>query len=184
MANKEVEGSQVIVLWYVDDFKVSHASKKVVDEVIKQLEGFFAQLTVTEGSEHTYVGMAITINNKKVEIHNIEYIEETIEPAAVTPAKSHLFEISDDRDALTSKKHRIFHSCVAKLLFIAKGSRPDILAAISFLTTRVTKPNVDDWGKLRRVLKYLKGTLKLRVTLAALFDFHVCVALCGLSPCF
>ena len=162
------------VLWYVDDLKVSHVNKKVVDKVIKQLEGFFGQLTVTEGKEHTYVGMDITINNKKVEIHNIEYIKETFElfeddigPAAVTPANAHLFEVSDDRDALTSKKQRIFHSCVAKLLFVAKRSRPDILTAISFLTTRVTKPNVDDWGKLRRVLQYLKGSIQMRLTLAA-----------------
>ena len=164
VANKEVDGSQVTVLWYVDDLKLSHASKTVVNEVIKQLEGFFGHLTVTEGNEHTYVGMDITIKDKKVEIHNIECIEETFElcedgigPAAATPAKSHLFEVSDDRDRLTDKKQRVFHSCVAKLLFIAKRSRPDILTAISFLTTRVTKPNVDDWGTLRRVLQYLKG---------------------------
>ena len=56
---------------------------------------------------------------------------------------------------------------MAKLLFIAKRGRPDILTAISFLTTRVTKPNVDDWGKLKRTLQYLKGTLDFKLTLGA-----------------
>ncbi len=28
---------------------------------------------------------------------------------------------------------------------------------MAFLTMRVKKPDVNDWGKLRRVLKYLKG---------------------------
>ncbi len=34
------------------------------------------------------------------------------------------------------------------------------------MTTRVKHPNEDDWGKMKRVLKYLKGTLylKLRIT--------------------
>jgi hypothetical protein len=38
--------------------------------------------------------------------------------------------------------------------------------AVAFLTTRVKSPGEDDWGKLKRVLKYLNGTkyLKLRLT--------------------
>ncbi len=36
---------------------------------------------------------------------------------------------------------------------------------MAFLTTRVKKPDVDDWGKLRRVLKYLKGTKHMKLIL-------------------
>ena len=65
VANKTVNGSQITVLWYVDDLKISHIDKKVVDDTIKELEGHFGNLTVTEGHEHTYVGMDITIKGKK-----------------------------------------------------------------------------------------------------------------------
>ena len=41
----------------------------------------------------------------------------------------------------------------------------DIVVAVSFLTTRVKKPDEDDWGKLKRVLKYLNGTRHLKLTL-------------------
>jgi hypothetical protein len=60
----------------------------------------------------------------------------------------------------------IFHATVAKLLFIAKRARPDILLAISFLTTRVKEPDEDDWGKLKRVLGYLSGTPDIYLTLS------------------
>ena len=36
---------------------------------------------------------------------------------------------------------------------------------VSFLTTRVQSPDEDDWGKLRRILQYLKGTLYLKLRL-------------------
>ncbi len=38
--------------------------------------------------------------------------------------------------------------------------------AVAFLTTRVKDPNKDDWGKLKRMLKYLNGAkyLKLRLS--------------------
>ena len=39
-----------------------------------------------------------------------------------------------------------------------KRVRPDIETAISFLMRRVSKSDVDDWWKLKRVLAYLKNT--------------------------
>ena len=42
----------------------------------------------------------------------------------------------------------------------------DIQTAVAFLTTRVKAPYEDDWGKLKRVLKYLKGTRGLKLTLS------------------
>ena len=51
------------------------------------------------------------------------------------------------------------------MLFLGKRGRPDILLAVSFLTTRVKAPNADDWKKLLRVLGYLKGTIDLDLTI-------------------
>ena len=45
-------------------------------------------------------------------------------------------------------------------------SLQDIQTAVSFLATRVKKPDKDDWGKLKRVLKYLKKTRELKLALS------------------
>ena len=37
---------------------------------------------------------------------------------------------------------------------------------MAFLTTRVKAPNKDNWGKLKRVLKYLNDTKFLKLTLS------------------
>lgn len=37
----------------------------------------------------------------------------------------------------------------------------------AFLTTRVKNPDKDDWGKLKRVLQYLKGTIHMPLILSA-----------------
>lgn len=39
----------------------------------------------------------------------------------------------------------LFHHLTAKLLYLAKRTRPDLQAAVSFLTMRVLVPDVDDW---------------------------------------
>ena len=48
---------------------------------------------------------------------------------------------------------------------MSQRARRDLQTAVSFLTTRVKKPDEDDWGKLRRVMQYLYGTLYMKLTL-------------------
>jgi hypothetical protein len=85
-----------------------------------------------------------------------------------TPATDNLYRVrKEEETALLSKdKATHFHSNVAKLLFLVKRGRPDILLAISFLTMRVKAPDEDNWKKLLRVLGYLKGTLHFELTIS------------------
>jgi hypothetical protein len=86
---------------------------------------------------------------------------------AKTPAQEHLFVIRDS-PLLNADDAAMFHTAVAKLLYLAKRTRPDILLPVSFLTTRVQSSTQDDQAKLFRVLKYLNGFPSLGITLEAL----------------
>ena len=63
------------------------------------------------------------------------------------------------------------------LLFLVARSRRDCKTAVAFLTTRVSSPDEDDWGKLRRIIRYLKHNPSLGLTLEAdnmsLVHWHV-----------
>ena len=50
-------------------------------------------------------------------------------------------------------------------MFAAKRVRIDIDLAVSFLCTWVSSPTVHDGKKLKRVIRYLKSTPKLRQTM-------------------
>ena len=163
VANMDVEGSQCTICWYVDDVKISHKNKHVVDEVIERLEEDFGKMTVTRGKKHTYVGMNITLTeDRNVEIEMKDYLKEAIEAygemisgTSSTPAAASLFEISKDKEQLTEDKSVRFHHIVAKLLYVGKRARPDNDLAVSFLCTRVSKSTDEDWEKLRRLLRYV-----------------------------
>ena len=89
---------------------------------------------------------------------------------AATPAADYLFQVRDDGRKLNDEQAEAFHHTVYQLLFTSNRARRDIQTAISFLTTRVLAPDEDVWGKLKRILKYLKGTcyMKLKLTTDAL----------------
>jgi len=59
----------------------------------------------------------------------------------------------------------MFHHITAKLLFLCKRARPDVQAATAFLCTRVKAPDVDDYKKLGRVMRYLRATRDMVLTI-------------------
>jgi hypothetical protein len=166
VANKVIEGTQYTVCWYVDDNKVSHANDDVNTMIADEVEKKFGKLARTTGAKHTFLGMDIELlGDKKVAIATPQDINEAIEDFgedlktdAVNPAKSKLFIINHESECLANEKADIYHSITAKLLWVSQRSRPDLETAVSFLCTRVQQPTVEDWGKLRRVLKFVKKT--------------------------
>ena len=76
-----------------------------------------------------------------------------------TPAGDHLFQVHPANKAkfLPKEQARAFHHTTAQLLFLSRV-RCDIQTTVAFLTTREKQPVADDWGKLKRVLKYLLST--------------------------
>jgi len=71
------------------------------------------------------------------------------------PSSKDIFIVNDDNMLADQKT---FHTTVARLLYLAKRVRPDLLLPISYLCTRVNSPSEDDNRKLTKVLEYLNTT--------------------------
>jgi hypothetical protein len=61
----------------------------------------------------------------------------------VTPGASVLFDVRDAPKA-TESEAKWFHTHVAKILYLAKRVKEECLTAVAFLSTRVTKSDIDD----------------------------------------
>jgi hypothetical protein len=176
VANKMINGSQMTLRWHVDDLMISHTSNEAISQFLRALKDIYGDnLAENTGSVHDYLGMIFNFSDRSnVKINMTKYLtkvivdfpEEIIGKAA-TPAGDHLFKVRDDGQKLNEEQADAFHHTVYQLLFVANRARRDIQTAVSFLTTRVQAPDEDDWGKLKRVLKYLNGTRYLKLTLCA-----------------
>ena len=132
-------------------------------------------LTVNRGKVHDYLSMDLDYSTDgKVSVATIKYLgkiiegfPEEIKGTVATPAAEHLFQIRDESEAklLPEEQAVAFHHTVAQLLFLSARARRDIQTAVAFLTTRVKQPDEDDWGKIKRVLKYLNGTRHMKLTI-------------------
>jgi len=170
VANKIINGKQCTIIWYVDDLKISHLDPAVVTSIIDSLNKEFgkeAPLTVKRGKKHEYLGIDMDFTTPgKVVFTMIPFIEQIIEEtpavimkgACVTPAANHLNRIDPKAKKLSKQDADLFHHIVAKLLYLAKRVRPDLQTAVAFLCTRVQAPDVDDFRKLGRCVRYLALT--------------------------
>ena len=155
---------------------MSHKDPFEVTRLCAYLNDIYPGLVVHRGKVHDYLGMTLDLSKKgKLEISMIPYLigvlrnfPEELGAATASPASEHLFQVRPDneRDVLPEEQAQAFHHTVAQLLFMSTRARRDIQTAVSFLTSRVKSPDQDDWFKLRRCLKYLKGTIGLKLTLS------------------
>jgi len=179
--NKETTEGTVTIRVHVDDLKISSKSKEQISKAIMKLKGVYREITVHHGNEHDYLGMILmyqpeerknTLNMKnyvKAIIEEFEQanLDDTVKQVK-TPASNNLFRVRKENEAsyLMQDKSSIFHSMTAKLIILGKRGQPDILLAVPFLTTRVKRPDMDDWKKMMRVLGYLKETNNFKLVIS------------------
>jgi hypothetical protein len=178
VANKLVNGEQFTLTWHVDDIKMSHKDSNEVTKVIEWLKGIYGDnMHVSRGLVHEYLGMTLDYTVKgEVKITMVDYLKgvirdfpEVIDGTAPAAASEHLFNVRPDEERvlLEEERARAFHHAVAQLLFTSSSARKDIQLAVSFLTTRVKQPDEDDWNKLKRLLKYIRGKIYMPLILRA-----------------
>jgi hypothetical protein len=168
------------ICWHVDYLLLGHEEHQIVTQFLTWLAARYdtpdKKLTAKRGYRHEYIGMTIHFSSPgSVAFDMIPYINkifsdfpEKITGVTSSPAADHLFQVRpvNETKLLPEEQARGFHHTTAQLLFLSRVRR-DIQTTVAFLTTRVKHPDEDDWGKLKRVLKYLLSTKFLRLTLSA-----------------
>jgi hypothetical protein len=168
MANKMINRQQMTICWHVDDLFMGHWDPAIITDLLQWLSNRYStadkKQNVNRGHRHDYFGMNIDFSLKgTVEIDMIPYIRNIIDafPEKIagvqsTLAGDRLFQVRPPSEAkyLPEEQARAVHHTTAQLLFLSCICR-DIQTTVAFLTTWVKHPNKDDWGKLKRVLRYL-----------------------------
>jgi hypothetical protein len=160
------DDSHMLVIIYVDDLFMSCINESHIDNLIDLIRKEFKEVTTNDDKVFTYLGMLFDFSHDgKVQISMPSYTKELLDDLDVqgtkpTPANDKL-NSEDDTKLLCEDEQKSYHSIIAKLLFMAKRTRPDILFFISFAATRVNKATEKDRNDLQRALMYLNGTADL-----------------------
>jgi hypothetical protein len=164
-------GDQCTIIVHVDDLMITCKDLTVIEKVVADITDVYKEVVTHRGKVHSYLGITFDFSVQgQVKLSQEGYVMDLIKACHVTgkaqsPAAGNLFTVGEDVNKLSTKDAEQFHSITAKLLYLAKRTRPDILTAVVFLTTRVLASDDGDQKKLDRVLKYVNQTQELALTL-------------------
>ena len=154
LAKNMICGKQLTVFWHVDDLKISCVNANKVTKMIQWLESEYGEMHGSRGKIHDYMRIwldysipgEVLISMEEYLTGVLDDLPEEITETPDTPATSNLFTFREDseRELLDETRAQAFHHAVAQLLFTGIPCRKDTQTSISFLTTRVRKPDEDD----------------------------------------
>ena len=76
--------------------------------------------------------------------------------------------LSDDEETIDIKKYQ---AAIGSLNYAAVATRPDISTAVGKLSQFMRNPGSDHWSGVKRILRYIKGTMNYGLTFTASDDF-------------
>jgi hypothetical protein len=158
------KGIQCTVCIHVDDLLIMSASKSMIKEMTDGLTERYGEISLKHGPVINYLGMVLDFTNTgEVQVTMSGYVDEVLKSSGVpgtarTPGTDGLFEVRDTALPVPEQVRVWFHKHVAMILYLAKRARPELLTAVSYLATRVTKCDSDDIDKLIRLVRYIRGT--------------------------
>ncbi len=172
--------NNVLLCVYVDDLLVTARETAGIEELERKLlERFPNGINFNYGDQQSYLGMSINMNRDTglVEMSMSDYTTRLCETygkhsgrEVTAPASTNILEVDESEEPLDKKYQEEFHSTVAAALYLGKHARPDILFAVSALSSRVNKCTQKDRQALERLLSYLYGTRDMEMVVACRRD--------------
>ena len=161
--------TRVVICLYVDDMLIFGTSLEVVCETKKFLGPKFDMKDL--GEAEVILGIKITRTPNELKLSQEHYVEKILRKFERFDCK--LVSTPYDPSSLLkkNKEHsvaQIEHAqIIGDLMYLMNCTRPNIAYAIGRLSRYTQSPNQDHWTIVRRVLKYLRGTI------SDLVDFQV-----------
>ncbi|KAK7605170.1 hypothetical protein V9T40_007028 [Parthenolecanium corni] len=176
------ESRFITLLLYVDDMLLTGNDNWKIDDIIKQLGQVF-KITIL-GEPKEFLGVEIIRDREKKEmfLHQKAYAGKILSRFGMSDSKTtdtpmvtrqvrnwkikDLIEKSKESvsEQVLSKqvdKPKMFpyREALGSLLYLTGATRPDIWYAVNMISRNQENPTADDWAEVKRILRYLKGTL-------------------------
>ena len=123
------------------------------------------------GALNWFLGMQILRSHDKITVDQKNYIETVLQQfnmsdckAVATPGEVNLKLVKSNNEEQKLVDPKLYRSLVGSLLFTGKQTRPDIRHIVHQLSRLLDKPNESHWKAVKHVLRYLTGTIDLRLT--------------------
>ena len=165
----ENEYGTTYILVYVDDIIIGSKSTKFIHYIYEKLSRKFKINNL--GPIKYYLGMEVKTDTfGNFSINQSQYINKLVCNFGLSDAKisdvpiNPAFNKCNDSEALLNNE--LYQKAIGSLLYLSVNTRPDIAASVALLAQKTQTPSCEDWNEVKRLIRYLKGTLTLQLRLS------------------
>lgn len=165
---RQIQGNWCYILIYVDDIVVAYHSKAEIKFIERALNKNFEIQDL--GAIKLFLGIEVHRDGDgNFELCQSGYIGKIVTENGLEnskPAKTPMEVGYGKGESSLLINNNKYQQLIGSLLYLSINTRPDISASVSILAQKVSGPNEEDWNQLKRVVKYLKSTVNLRLKLS------------------
>lgn len=156
---REKHGKKVILALYVDDGLVAASDFKDLKIFLDELK---AEFKITQKYADYFLGLEIKRSDDSVKISQKSYAKKILEKfnfsecrAVSTPMEN----IATVVEVQKSTNDFPYRQAVGAIMYLMLGTRPDLAFSVGVLSRALESPTSEDVQRLKRVLRYIAGTL-------------------------
>jgi hypothetical protein len=161
------DGHKLIVVLYVDDgiIAATHA-----EDCQKFIDDLTAEFKITAGPVSCFLGVEIKqLTDGSIFITQESYTRKVLQKFCMHESNPVGTPASREQDPADSVNKNCFtdnaqyRAAVGSLMYLATGTRPDIAHAVSIVSQKLDNATIEDWNKVKRIMRYLCGTATLGI---------------------
>ncbi|KAL4010944.1 hypothetical protein IC575_027986 [Cucumis melo] len=148
----------IIICLYVDDMLIFGSNLHVINDVKSMLNVNFDMKDL--GEADVILGIKITRFENGISLDQSHYIEKILKKynyfdskPACTPYDSSVKLFKNTGDSVNQSEYA---SIIGSLRYAADCTRPDIAYAVGLLCRFTSRPSLEHWNAIERVMRYLK----------------------------
>lgn len=162
---KTVEGKKILITLYVDDGLVATTDEALANQFLKELGD---TLKITTKPASYYLGLEIArCKDGSICVSQESYTKKILErfqmsqcnPVSTPIDRSQTSETGKVKDEDNKEKKFPYREAVGALAYLMTGTRPDIAYAVGVVSRKLENPTEADWLRVKRIFRYLKGTI-------------------------
>jgi hypothetical protein len=165
---KGVPGKMLIIALYVDDLVIAGHDRKMVDDFKAAISARFEMVDL--GKLEWLLGMEVVRDRDKgtIEIKQKAYLQQMLRRYKMDGCSSVSTPVIDIvRVAEDGEDDSLYRSAVGSILYASIMTRPDLAFAVSMVTRHLGKIKEDHRVVLKRIFRYIQGTLDLGIMYGA-----------------
>lgn len=181
----------VIIAVYIDDLLILAGNEKEKSSLKKKLSQIFNMQDL--GEAKYLLGMTITRDReaRKIWLDQSTYVQKTLLKFGMSDCKpvstplNPSNKLSNEMEPKSSEEINemskiSYREAIGSLLYASQGTRPDISFAVSSLSRYMQNPGKGHWSAVKRVFKYLNGTIGARLEFSRepTAEFEGCFGYC------